>query len=303
MGNFLIVVAGPTGVGKTALSIQLARQFNTEIVSADARQIYREMLIGTARPTTKEMDGIPHGLIGHISIQDRYDARKYALEASEVLKTIHQKNSVAILCGGSGLYIQSLLEGFDDIPEVPDDIRERLAASYNAQGLEWLQNEVEKADPEWYAHSDQKNIRRLLRALEVFTATGKGLSHFQVKQLQQLDYTPIWIGIDLPRTELYQRINQRVMAMVESGLFEEAEKLYPFKDLNALQTVGYREIFEFMDGRIDRPEAIQMIQQNTRHYAKRQLTWFRKNKSIQWFRPDQQSEITSYILKKINEAS
>ena len=303
MGNFLIVVAGPTGVGKTALSIQLARQFNTEIVSADTRQIYREMLIGTARPTNEEMDDIPHQLLGHLSVHDQYDARKYALEASEVLRAIHQKNSVAILCGGSGLYIQSLLEGFDDIPEVPDEIRDGIAASFSANGLGWLQNEVEKADPEWYAHSDQKNYRRLLRALEVFTATGKGLSHFQVKQHHHLDYTPIWIGLDLPRPELYERINQRVMAMVKSGLFEEAEKLYPFKDLNALQTVGYREIFEFMEGRIDRSEAIRLIQQNTRHYAKRQLTWFRKNESIQWFRPDQQSEIKSYIQKNINEAS
>ncbi len=303
MGNILIAVVGPTGVGKTALSVKIAREFHTEIVSADARQVYKEMSIGTARPTTEEMEGIIHHLLGHISIEDNYDARKYAFEATARLENIHQKNPVAILCGGSGLYIRALLEGFDEIPEVTDEIRNRITIAYQTHGLNWLQSEVEKADPEWYARADQKNFRRLMRALEVFTATGKGLSHFQSKPQQPLNYKTIWIGLDLPRTELYERINQRVVEMVEAGLFEEAEALYRFKDLNALQTVGYREIFDSIDKRIDKAEAIRLIKQNTRHYAKRQLTWFRRNDAIQWFRPDQFSEIISHIQNRIKEES
>lgn len=281
----LIVIAGPTAVGKTALAIHVAHELQTEIISADSRQIYRELTIGTAKPSEAELKEVPHHFIDSHSITEDYDAARFGEEALQKIYTLFEKHDYVVVCGGSGLYIKALLEGFDDIPEVPDAVRDQLIEEFEAKGLLWLQNKMRELDPEHFRNIDHKNPMRLMRALEVKIATGKSISEFQKKVKKDLPFRVIKIGLELERAKLYERIDSRMDEMIAQGLFEEAQQLYPFKDKNALQTVGYQEIFDFMDGAYDREEAIRLLKRNSRRYAKRQLTWFKRDEEIKWFNP------------------
>jgi tRNA dimethylallyltransferase len=291
----LIVIVGPTAVGKTALAIELAKALGTEIISVDSRQFYREMTIGTAKPTVEDLAIVRHHFIDSHSILQKYDAAQFGEDAIMKVYDLFQLYDTVVVCGGSGLYIKALLEGFDDIPEVPEEIREMVTEKYKAGGLPWLQQEVQKFDPEYYSVADQQNPARLSRALEVVLATGSSITSFQKKQKRVLPFQVIKIGLDMERKELYRRIDERMDAMIEAGLFEEAEKLYPYREHNALQTVGYQEIFDFTEGKYDRDEAIRLLKRNSRRYAKRQLTWFKRDEEIRWFSNTDTSALVQLI--------
>lgn len=291
----LIVIVGPTAVGKTALAIQVAKEFRTAIISADSRQIYRELTIGTAKPTEAEIKEVPHFFINSHSVLEDYDAARFGEEALLTIYSLFEAHDHVVVCGGSGLYIKALLEGFDDIPEVPDAVRDQLIEDFETKGLLWLQNKMRELDPEYFKTIDQKNPMRLMRALEVKIATGKSISSFQKKAAKMLPFGVIRIGLEVERARLYERIDTRMDEMITHGLFEEALGLYPFKEKNALQTVGYQEIFGFMDGQYDRQEAIRLLKRNSRRYAKRQLTWFKRDETIKWFNPLNLQPILGYI--------
>lgn len=289
------MIVGPTAVGKTALAIELAQALGTEIISADSRQFYREMTIGTAKPTADELEAVRHHFINSHSIHQKYDAAQFGEDALSKIHELFEKYESVIVCGGSGLYVKALLEGFDDIPEVPEEIREVVTEKYKAGGLAWLQQEVKKLDPEYFGIADQQNPARLSRALEVVLATGSSITSFQKKQKRVLPFKVVKIGLELEREELYKRIDERMDAMIEAGLFEEAKALYPYRTHNALQTVGYQEIFDFMEGKYDRNEAIRLLKRNSRRYAKRQLTWFKRDQEIRWFSNTNASALVKFI--------
>ncbi len=298
MGATLIVIAGPTAVGKTKLAIEVARKQKTVILSADARQFYRELIVGTARPTADELSAVQHYFIGNLSIFDEYSAALYAQDALVLLNELFARHSCVVICGGSGLYIKALLEGFDEMPATPADIRESVERDYRHKGLAWLQGEVVRRDPEFYATVDQKNPRRLARALEVYRATGMIMSQFLKGEKQPRPFTSVKIGLELPRERLYARIENRVDQMMASGLLEEARSVYDHRDRPALQTVGYAEMFGYLEGRYSLEEAVRQLKQNTRRYAKRQLTWFRKDKEYTWFRPDEIGAVLGYVRSR-----
>lgn len=291
-------MAGPTAVGKTSMAIQLAKHFETEIVSADARQVFREMHIGTAKPSHEELTSVRHHLINSHSIHDSFDAAAFADVAMEKILALFQHKNWVVLCGGSGLYIRALLDGFDEMPEVKDGVREELNALFNTQGISALQHELSVTDPVYFSEVDKQNPQRLIRALEVVRSSGMPYSSFRKKNQKELPFTVAKIGLELPREELYARIDARMDNMIATGLFEEARSLYPFRQLNSLQTVGYQEVFDFMEGKTDQEETIRLLKQNSRNYAKRQLTWFKKDKSIQWFQPTEFERIIQYIQEK-----
>lgn len=279
----LIVIVGPTAVGKTALAIRVARQFKTEILSADSRQIYKELEIGTAKPTAAELAEVRHHFINSHSIQETFNAADFGMQASKSLEELFHQHEYVVVSGGSGLYIKGLLEGFDEMPQVQNGVREKIIHAYQQNGLVWLQDQVKKLDPDYFETVDVQNPQRLMRALEVIESTDKPFSAWQLKSKRILPYQVIKIGLELERDQLYARIDARMDAMIEAGLFEEAAKFYPQKQLNALQTVGYKEIFDFMDGLYDKAEAVRLLKRNSRHYAKRQLTWFKRDEEIKWF--------------------
>jgi len=299
MKKKLVVIAGPTGSGKTAFAIRLAQLLHTEIVSADSRQVFREMKIGTAQPTAEELKKVPHHLVGHRTILENYNASIYATEANESLNQIFEKKDIAVLCGGSGLYIRALIEGLDDLPEVPAEIRNNLQQEFKTNGLSWLQEEAEKTDPEWFQKIDRQNHRRLLRCVEIYRSSGKKISELQQTSRSLPNWDIIKIGLDLPRPLLYQRIDTRVEEMVDAGLVQEATDLYPHRQLRALHTVGYTEMFRHLNQEISLEEAIGQIKQHSRNYAKRQMTWFRKENGLIWINPQSiagESELESLIL-------
>lgn len=292
----LIVIVGPTASGKTALAIELAKRLNTEIVSADSRQIYREMNIGTAKPSPDELQQVPHHFIDTHSVVESFDAAQYGQDALKLIHALFEKHSAVILCGGSGLYVKAVCEGFDDIPEIPDDIRQQLITSYEKSGLSWLQDKMKELDPTYYQTIDKQNPQRLIRALEVRIGTGKSIGDFHKKNKLEHPFSILKIGLELDRAQLYRRIDERMDQMIRDGLFEEAARLYPLRHHNALQTVGYQEIFDYMDGKYDREEAIRLLKRNSRRYAKRQLTWFRRDSEIHWFHPTALEEIYKLVL-------
>ena len=300
-GKNLLAIMGPTAVGKTGVAVRLADHFSAEVISADSRQIFSEMEIGTAKPTQDELFRTKHHFINHRSIQDEYDAGTFAKEGGEVIDQLLEKNSTAILCGGSGLYIKAILEGFDDLPDVPAGIRDQITKEYRDKGLAWLQQQIFEHDPSYFEVVDRQNSQRLMRALEICRSTGKPFSEYHKKEKKVLPFTVIKIGLELERKELYDRIDRRMDEMIGQGLFAEAEKFFPLRHLNALQTVGYQEIFDFMEGAYDRGEAIRLMKRNTRHYAKRQLTWFKKDKEIQWFHPQDWDGILGFIKERTSE--
>ncbi len=278
----LLAVVGPTAIGKTALGIQLAKHFDTEIISADSRQFFKEMEIGTAVPSTEELNEVPHHFIQHKSIFEPYSVGDFEKEAILLLNDLYQKKDVAVMVGGSGLYVDAVISGLDEFPEVDPHIRETLNQELEKNGLELLQKELKQRDPEYYKTVDLENPHRLIRALEVCRATDKPYSSFLNQRKPERPFKSLYIGIDAPREVVYDRINTRVDFMMEAGLFEEVKKLYSHKKLNALQTVGYKELFEYIDGKCSLEFAISEIKKNTRRFAKRQLTWLRKNESILW---------------------
>lgn len=295
----VILITGPTASGKTSLAIQLARQFQTDIISADSRQCYIEMNIGVAKPSATELSSIRHYFINSHSIHDQVNAATFAEYASSAADEIFTRNDIAIMAGGTGLYIKSFVEGLDEIPEVPFAIREDIIKQYEEKGLAWLQEEVKFKDPLFFSEGEIQNPQRLMRALEVKIGTGKSIKEFQgVNYLHRKgsggfyksgvgnvrNFNLLKYAIDIPRDQLYQNINQRIDKMMEQGLLEEVSSLLPFKKLNALQTVGYSELFDHLDGKHSLGEAIEKIKLNTRHYAKRQLTWFRKDPDIKWIK-------------------
>lgn len=284
-------------MGKTAVSILLARHFKTEIISADSRQIFRELTIGTAKPSEEELSAAPHHFINSHSIHENYDAAQFGEEALALTNRLFEKHNEVILCGGSGLYVKAMLEGFDDIPEVPDEIREDLVSNFEQHGIAWLQDKMKELDAEHFAVIDQKNPHRLMRALEVRIGTGKSIASFRQQAKRELSFTAVKIGLELPREILYKRIDDRMDAMIEAGLFKEAEQLLPFKNHNALQTVGYQEIFDYLEGKYDRVEAVRLLKRNSRRYAKRQLTWFRRDEEIVWFSPTDVDHIVNYCSR------
>jgi tRNA dimethylallyltransferase len=297
--KFLILVVGPTAVGKTDLCLNLAKKFKTEIVSCDSRQFYKEMNLGTAKPSPKELMTVPHHLINSLSIQDEYDVRKFENDALKILKDIFEKTSVAIMTGGSGLFADAITKGLDEIPNVDPAIRQEIIKEFEVKGLEWLKSELLKADPEYFEQVDKQNPQRLMRALEVYRGTGLKFSYFRVRKPLTRPFSIIKIGLERDRQELYERIDLRMDQMIAAGLFDEADALFGKRHLNALQTVGYSEIFGFLEGKYDRAEAIRLLKRNSRRYAKRQMTWFRRDGEIRWFHPDQQSEITAWIESQI----
>ncbi len=283
----LIVLLGPTGVGKTDLSIALAKALSSSIISCDSRQIFRELPIGTAAPTAAEQEQVKHYFIGTHTITDKYDAGQYEANALALLEQLFAQHDTLLMVGGSMLYVDAVCRGLDDIPKVPEAIREQVIRDYQAGGIEALQAELAEKDPVYFAEVDKQNPQRLMHAVEICRATGQALSSFRTGQKKERNFRIVKIGLNRDREELYQRINLRVDQMLEAGLEEEARAVYPQKHLNSLNTVGYKELFRYFDGEWSREEAIRMIKQDSRHYAKRQLTWFNRDAEIHWFNPAQ----------------
>lgn len=295
----LIVVVGPTAIGKTVLAIQIAEAFSTEIISADSRQFFREMNIGTAVPSLEELKKVPHHFIRHKSIFENYSVGDFEREVIELLSKLFTKNKVMVMVGGSGLYVDAVVKGLDIFPEVAPEIRDRLISDLEKNGIESLQQELKENDPEYFKTVDTNNPHRLIRALEICRASGKPYSSFLKKNKNSRDFEVFYVGLTAEREMVYDRINQRVDAMMAAGLLEEAKQLYPNKNLNALQTVGYRELFQYFDGQMTLEEAINEIKKNTRRFAKRQNTWFKKNTEIHWFEFDTNpSKIIAFIKEK-----
>lgn len=281
--KYLITVIGPTAIGKTAMAIEIAKHFGCEIISADSRQFFREMKIGTAVPSHEELAAAPHHFIQHKSIFENYTVGDFERKALAKLDTLFETNDVAVMVGGSGLYIDAVLKGFDDFPDIDPKIREHIITRYEAEGISYLQNELERLDPLHFANVAKENPQRMMRALEVCLGTGLPYSSFLGKKQLSRKFTPIIIGLEAEREVMYERINRRVDIMIEEGLIDEARELYPNRNLNALQTVGYRELFEHFDGKVTLPEAIEQIKMNTRRFAKRQMTWFKRTDGTEWF--------------------
>ncbi|MGB2129655.1 MAG: tRNA (adenosine(37)-N6)-dimethylallyltransferase MiaA [Flavicella sp.] len=279
----LITVVGPTAIGKTSLSIALAKNFNAPIISCDSRQFYKETTIGTAVPTEEEQMQAPHYFIQNRSIYDNYNVGQFERDALEVLDELFKKYNVVIMVGGSGLYVDAVLKGLDYFPEIKPEIREQLNRDFEKEGLSNLQERLKSFDLETYNSIELENPHRVIRALEVCISSGKTYASFKNKPKRKRNFNSIKVGLDADRQVIYDRINQRVDLMVKAGLIEEAKKVYPHKALNALQTVGYRELFAFFDGTISLDFAIEEIKKNTRRFAKRQLTWFRKDTNTHWF--------------------
>tara|TARA_R110002096_G_scaffold254398_1_gene447661 strand:+ start:3577 stop:4488 length:912 start_codon:yes stop_codon:yes gene_type:complete len=295
LNKIILVIAGPTAVGKTDLCINLAKKFNTVIISSDSRQFFREINIGTAKPTAGELAKVPHYFIGNKSIHDAYDVKMYESEALNCINDLFIEKDLLILTGGSGLYTDAVVEGLDHIPEVGQEIREKLNALYAKEGIQPLQELISKLDPDYFNIVDKQNPQRLIRALEVCQGTGLPFSSFRVKKKVSRPFKTIKLALIRDREELYQRIDQRMDSMIRNGLFEEAKEMYPYKDLNALNTVGYKEIFAYLDGEYDKEEAIRLLKRNSRRYAKRQVTWLKRDKAYHWFHPDEINSMLSLI--------
>lgn len=294
----LIIIAGPTAVGKTAAAIKLAQQINTEIISADSRQFYREMSIGTAKPDADELAQARHHFIDSHSIRENFSVGDFEKQALQLVDELFKTHNQVIMVGGSGLFIQAVTKGFDDLPTADPAIREQLNQQLAKKGIEYLQAKLKEVDPDYFDQVDLNNPQRLIRALEVFEATGKPFSSYRKATTNTRPFESIKIVLDLPREILYDRINKRVDIMVEQGLVEEVRSLLPYRHLNALNTVGYSELFDYFDSKTDLETAISQIKQNTRRFAKRQLTWFRKDKEMKWMRADAPNLIDE-ILKEV----
>ena len=298
--KYLVVIAGPTASGKTATAIKVAKALGTEIISADSRQFYKELPIGTAAPTPEEQAEVQHHMIHNLNVEDKYDVADYEHDVLALLKQLFVNHDAVVLTGGSGLFIDAVCKGLDSIPDISEEVRNKVDELYKKGGLIALQNEVERLDPEYYSIVDKYNPRRLQRAVEVCYQTGLTYSSFRKNTIKQRDFKIIKVALLWERSELINRINKRVEIMVKEGLVEEAKAMYPKRYLNSLNTVGYIEIFEYFDGKVSLSEAIENIKINTRQYAKRQMTWLRKNNDYKWFTIDELDEMLNYINSVIN---
>ena len=297
MNKTCIVIVGPTAVGKTSIAIQLAQYFNTEIISCDSRQCYQELNIGVAKPSAKELALVPHHFINSHSIHEEVNAAAFEKYALEKVTQIFKQQTIAVMVGGTGLYVKAFCDGMDEVPETTCTLRSELNNQYKQFGIKWLQDEVAKADPLFFAQGEIKNPHRLLRALEVKLTTGKSILEFQIQQKKYRDFNVIKVGLQLERELLVERINKRVDLMMQEGLLEEVQQLQNYKTLNALQTVGYKELFSYLNNEISLPDAIEAIKINTRQYAKRQMTWFKKDQTVNWHTASFEEILTT--LKKI----
>lgn len=294
----IIVIVGPTAVGKTALALRVAQLLHTEIISADSRQCFREMNIGVAKPTEQELALVPHYFINSHSIFDEVNAALFEQYALSAVNQIFHQHDVAVMVGGSGLYVNAFCNGLDAMPNIDPTIRKAIIQSFESKGLSWLQQQIQQYDFEYWQKGEQQNPQRLMRALEVVKSTGKSILHYHSNKSIERPFRMLKIGLEMPRAALYERINNRVLAMMEEGLLEEVKQLQSVQHLNALQTVGYKELFDYLNGFVSLEKAITLIQLNTRHYAKRQLTWFKKDNAIQWYAPQQISD--NLILEWLN---
>jgi tRNA dimethylallyltransferase len=285
MPGTCIIIAGATAVGKTTFAIQLAQHLHTQIISADSRQCFKELNIGVAKPSAAELQTVPHHFINSHSITEEVNAAVFEEYALQKVNEIFTKQDFAVVVGGTGLYIKTFCEGIDTLPDINLSVREKIIEDYKLKGLQWLQNEIEKNDPVYFAKGEIKNPQRLMRALEVKLSSGKSITHFQTQQKKQRDFKILKIGLELPREQLMQNINVRVDDMMEQGLLNEVKELQQYKNLNALQTVGYKEIFDYLGGAVTLENAVEQIKINTRQYAKRQMTWFKKDLEFKWISP------------------
>ena len=293
--NTLIVITGPTAVGKTQLTLELAKHYGIPVINADSRQIYKELKIGTASPTEEQLKQVRHYFVGSKSINDYYNASMYEQEVMQLLESLFTTSPVQMLSGGSMMYIDAVCNGIDDIPTIREDIRTEMKRRYQEEGLEALCEDLKKLDPEHYETVDRQNYRRVIHALEICYQTGKTYTSFRKQTKKERPFKIVKIGLNRNREELYKRINQRVDDMMAQGLLDEARAMTPYREVNALNTVGYKELFDYMDERWSLEEAVERIKGNTRRYARKQLTWYKRDENIRWFHPDQQQEILNYI--------
>ncbi|MBR5325292.1 MAG: tRNA (adenosine(37)-N6)-dimethylallyltransferase MiaA [Prevotella sp.] len=298
MNKTLIVITGPTAVGKTALCLDIAKHFDIPIINADSRQIFRELKIGTARPTEEQMQEVKHYFVGMLGLEDYYSASLFEQQVLELLDQQFQTHDYALMAGGSMMYIDAVCDGIDDIPTIDDATRDLMKKRLAEEGLEKLCEELKILDPEYYDIVDRQNPRRVVHALEICTMTGKTYTSFRKREKRERPFRIIKIGLNRPREELYERINRRVDQMMADGLLDEVRNLYPQRSLNALNTVGYKELFDYLDGRWSLEEAVERIKGNTRRYARKQLTWYKKDEQIRWFHPDDKETIINYISQK-----
>ncbi len=299
MKKTLIVIVGPTAIGKTSVAMEVAKYFHTEIISADSRQFYKELKIGTAKPSEDELQKIKHHLVNSISIGDSYNVGQFETDALSCLDTIFTKHETAVMVGGSGLFVNAVCHGIDELPESDPELRNELKDLSVAKGIEALQEKLSQLDPEYYETVDRSNPHRLIRAIEICVLTGMKYSELRKKEKKLRNFTSIKIGLDDDREKVYRRINERVDDMLKNGLLDEVKQFYPDRHLNALQTIGYKELFEFIENKTSLEEAIELIKRNTRRYAKRQLTWFRKDDEINWFQSEQLKQMIDFVEEKI----
>ena len=295
MKNTLVVVLGPTGVGKTGVAIEIARRFGTGIISADSRQFYKDMMIGTAVPDESQLRQVKHHFVRFLPVDKYYSASLFERDVLDLLPAFFRNSGLAVMAGGSGMYIDAVCNGIDDIPDIEPAIREKFNRKFREEGIESLRIDLKVLDPEYYSRVDLKNHKRIIRALEICETTGRPYSAFLAKSRPSRDFAVIKIGLEMDRDKLYERLDKRVDEMIRNGLEEEARKLSEFRELNALKSVGYTELFSYFDGKISREKAIELIKRNTRRYAKRQITWWRKDTAIKWFNPDNIDGIINYL--------
>ena len=295
-GKTLIVITGPTAVGKTQLCLDIARHFDIPIINADSRQIYKELSIGTAKPSAEDQLAVKHYFVSTLSLQDYYSASLFESQVTDLLDTLFKTSDYALMAGGSMMYIDAVCDGIDDIPTIDDETRATMKQRLKDEGLQKLCEELQRLDPEYYEIVDRQNPKRVVHALEICTMTGQTYTSFRKREKKDRPFRIVKIGLNRDREELYNRINARVDEMMQNGLLEEAEALYPMRESNALNTVGYKELFEYLNGRWPLEEAVERIKGNTRRYARKQLTWYKKDPQIHWFHPDQKKEIIDYII-------
>jgi len=293
--KYLVIILGPTGVGKTDLSIDIAKEFSTEIISCDSRQFYKELNIGTAVPSTEQLQEVKHHFIQHLSIKDYYNVSNFEQDSLNLLDELFKTKDVVIMTGGSMMFIDAICKGIDFMPDIDIEIREELKQRLEKEGIEPLRFELKRLDPDYYNEVDLKNGKRIIRALEVCYQTGKTFTSFRKHTPIKRDFEIIKLGLNIEREKLYERINLRVDKMIEAGLIDEAKENLKFREYNSLNTVGYKELFQYFDGEISQEKAIELIKRNTRHYARRQMSWFNRDEQIKWFEPSEKDAVVSYI--------